>query len=279
MATCYRHPNRQTGVACSNCGRAICTDCMTPTNVGMRCPECARERTRVVRPSRMPQFGTSGLSATHILIALNVIAFVAELAAGGKIGDGGGGTLYEKGVLWGPFVHFDHQYYRLITYGFLHDGLLHIFFNMWFIWVIGGMLEPIYGRARFVALYFAALLAGAFGVLLLGPSDPTVGASGAAFGLLGAMIIEARARGIDLWASGLLITAVLNFAITFAIPGISLGGHVGGFAGGLVVGLVYRFVDKNRMPRYVGVLAAVAIGVIAFVGGIAIIGSRLPGTF
>lgn len=236
MATCYRHPNRETGVACSNCGRPICPDCMTPTPVGMRCPECSREKTRVVRgPSRM---GGVEPTATRVLIGINVVAFVAELATGSTMTTGRG-TLVADGGLFGPLVS-DGEWYRLLTSGFLHSGIFHIAFNMFFIWVLGGMLEPAIGRARLVAVYFTSLLAGSLGVMLLDPNALTVGASGAAFGLLGCAIVEARARGIDIWASGLGITAVLNFGITLAIPGISIGGHLGGFIGGLVVGLLFQ---------------------------------------
>jgi membrane associated rhomboid family serine protease len=273
MATCYRHPNRQTGVACSNCSRPICPDCMTPTPVGMRCPECSREKTKVVRgPVRAGGLSTSSLSATAVLIAINVILFVGEMASGGQIGQAGG-TLYEKLALWGPSIQFNHEYYRMVSYGFLHSGFLHIAFNMWFIWVLGNMLEPALGTVRFVALYFAAMLCGAFAVLLLEPNSVTVGASGAAFGLLGAAIVEARSRGIDIWASGLAPIAVINFLFTFLFPGISVGGHVGGFAGGLLVGAIYQQADRARLPRSAGTIGAVIVGAAAVVGGIVVVGS------
>jgi membrane associated rhomboid family serine protease len=273
MATCYRHPTRETGVACSNCSRPICPDCMTPTPVGMRCPECSQEKTRVTRgPVRARSFSSSsGLSATVVLIAINVILFVGEMASGGEIGRAGG-TLYQRLALFGPSIEFNHEYYRMVTYGFLHSGFLHIAFNMWFIWVIGNMLEPALGKVRFVALYFASLLCGSFAVLLLEPNSVTVGASGAAFGLLGAAIVEARARGIDIWASGLAPIAVINFLFTFLFPGISIGGHLGGFVGGLLVGLIYQQADRARLPQLAGTAGAVVLGAAAVVGGIVVAG-------
>src|SRR5579863_6119053 len=117
MAVCYRHPRRETGVSCSSCGRPICPDCMTPTSVGMRCPECSRERTKVktIRSvSGLPQ-------VTQALIAMNVI--VAETAAGASLGGGGGGWVWNHGLLFGPFISQNHQYWRLVTSGFLHDGI------------------------------------------------------------------------------------------------------------------------------------------------------------
>lgn len=265
MATCYRHPTRETGVSCSNCGRPICPDCMTPTPVGMRCPECSREKTKVVRgPSRL---SANEPTATIVIIALNVLVFIGELASGSSAGSGGSGRLVVDGGLFGPYVA-DGDYYRMVTSGFLHSGVMHIAFNMFFIWVLGGMLEPVLGRARFVALYLTALLCGSLGVLLLSPDSLTVGASGAAFGLLGAAIIEARSRGMDIWASGLGLTAVLNFGITFIIPGISIGGHLGGFIGGLLVGLIYQQADRQRLPRAASLAACIALGAAAAVGGV-----------
>lgn len=265
MATCYRHPNRETGVACSNCGRPICPDCMTPTPVGMRCPECSKERTRVVRgPSRSANEPT----ATIVLIALNVIAFVAELGTGSTMWRGGGSLVLDGG-LYGPSVA-DGEWYRLVSSGFLHSGLFHIAFNMMFIWVLGSMLEPVLGKARFVALYFTALLSGSLGVMLLEPDALTVGASGAAFGLLGAAIVEARARGIDIWSSGLGLTAVLNFAITLALPNISIGGHLGGFVGGIVVALLFQQLDRMRLSRIAATAVCAALALLVAAVAIAV---------
>src|SRR5256885_13814737 len=116
MATCYRHPNRETGVSCSNCGRPICPACMTPTPVGMRCPECARERTKV----KTIRSGRSTPVVTQALIALNALVFIAETASGAPLGGGGGGTVFNHFALFGPFITDLHQYYRLLTTGFLH---------------------------------------------------------------------------------------------------------------------------------------------------------------
>src|SRR4051794_6784347 len=200
MATCYRHPSRETGVSCSNCGRPICPDCMTPTPVGMRCPECARQRTKT-RNLAAPSGGTE---VTVALIAINVIAFLAELTSGA----GGGfnnpaGSVVDRGDLFGPSISADHQYYRLITSGFLHAGFLHIAFNMYLLWILGRLLEPAIGGLRFAAIYFTSLLAGSFGALLVDPDVHSLGASGAVFGLMGAAFVELRARGFDPLRSGI----------------------------------------------------------------------------
>jgi len=266
MPTCYRHPMRETGVACSNCGKPICTDCMTATTVGMRCPECARQRTRVVRPRALTDAVPVG---TQALIAINVAAYLAELATGSGFGSVGG-TVYEKGALYGPFVGVLHDYWRLVTSGFLHASFLHILLNMVFLWILGRSLEPAIGTGRFLVAYGAALLCGSFGVILLEPHAPAVGASGAIFGLLGTLIVEARRRGIDLWASGLIQVALLNFAFTFIGSNIAVGAHVFGFAGGILVGVLYDQCDRHRVPRAVSLGGGVALGLAAFVAAIAL---------
>jgi len=266
MPTCYRHPTRETGVACSNCGRPICTDCMTSTTVGMRCPECARQRTRVhrVRANEVPT-----PTATQAIIAVNVIAYLAELATGGGFGNVGG-TVYEKGALFGPLVSPGGEWWRILTSGFLHASILHIGFNMVFIWMIGRSLEPAIGSARFVVAYFASLVCGSFGVLLLEPHSVAVGASGAAFGLLGVLMVEARRRGISLWSTGLMQVALINFAFTFFYPGIAIGAHVFGFAGGVLVGVVFDQFDRRRLPRAASLAAGAVLTVAAFLAALAV---------
>src|SRR3954452_14345658 len=168
METCYRHPNRETGVSCSLCGRPICPDCMTPTPVGMRCRECASQKTQV----RTIDSVRGGVEATRILIGLCILAFVAQLASGGGGFDATSGSVYVRGVLFGPAIDIKHEYWRLLTAGFLHANFLHIALNMFLLWVLGQMLEPAIGWVRFVAIYFVSLLCGSFGALLVDPTKP-----------------------------------------------------------------------------------------------------------
>lgn len=243
---------------------------MTPTSVGMRCPQCARERTKVstIRSVR------AGVSITQALIAINVLVFIAEAASGASLGGGVAGTIMRKGFLDGPDIAFQHQYWRLLTSGFLHDGLLHIAFNMYFLYVLGAMLEPAIGRVNFVAVYLASLLAGAFGALLLTPDAATLGASGAIFGVLGALIAVARARRISIWQSGLGLVLVINLAFSFTVANISIGGHLGGLAGGFLAGMAITELQERRHVRHAGVLACVVIAVLSVAGAIAVAGSH-----
>ena len=271
MATCYRHPSRETGVACSSCGRPICPDCMTPTSVGMRCPECARERTKVRTIRSAPDLP----SVTRMLIAINVLVFIAETATGtplGGAGAGGYGTVFIHGALFGPSIAISHEYWRLLSAGFLHDGLLHILFNMVFLYIMGPMLEPAIGRIRFAAVYLASLLAGSFGALLFQPNVPTIGASGACFGILGALIVIAHYRGISIWQSGLGVTLLINIVFTVSFSGISLGGHLGGTVGGGLCGWALVQIGERRRQPGLALAACALVAVLSIVGAIAVAG-------
>ncbi|HEX3042145.1 MAG TPA: rhomboid family intramembrane serine protease [Solirubrobacterales bacterium] len=259
---CYRHPDRETRVSCSSCGRPICPDCMTPTPVGMRCPECASQRTKVVRnPTGTP--GPDAIPATYALIAINVVVFLIEVATGA-------GGLFSTKItqfiadfgLFGPSVA-EGEWYRLVTSGFLHLGILHIGFNMFLLLILGRLLEPALGTPRFLALYFASLLAGSFGALVLDPNSLTVGASGAVFGLAGAVFVIARGRGMDQLAGEIGFLIVFNLVWSFAASNISVGGHVGGLIGGTICALAIVAGEKgafgrNRLPLEIAAMVLVA---------------------
>ncbi|HEY6672242.1 MAG TPA: rhomboid family intramembrane serine protease, partial [Solirubrobacterales bacterium] len=221
--TCYRHPNRETGVSCSNCGRPICPECMTSTPVGMRCPECARQTTKV-RVGAGAFSPTAGkMPATIALIAINVIVFLIELAGGGTSSLNGGGQVIHDAGLRGPDIA-NGDWWRIITGGFLHAGFLHLLLNMYVLYVAGSILEPGIGTPRFLGIYFVSLVAGSLGALIVDPNTVTVGASGAIFGLMAGVIVVARGRGVEELASQFGLFVVLNLVLTFSIPGISIGG-------------------------------------------------------
>lgn len=270
MDACYRHPNRETGVHCSNCGRPICPDCMTTTPVGMRCPECARQRTK----TRTLSSTSNEPSLTYLLIGINVLVFLGTFLGGASATGGGvgGSTLLSEGAL-SRFSVADGDYWRLVTAGFLHSGLPHLLFNMLSLWILGGMLEPAIGRLRFGLIYFVSLLCGSFGALLLQPEGFTVGASGAIFGLMAAAAVVARNRGLSLMESGLAIWIGLNLVITFAVPNISIGGHIGGLVGGGLAALcLFDLRDAVRMPDVVPMALCAALGVAAVAGSIVVAG-------
>jgi membrane associated rhomboid family serine protease len=270
MATCYRHPDRETGVSCSNCGRAICPDCMTSTPVGMRCPECARQRTRV--RTGTAAFGRSGaMPVTWGLIAINVAVFLVEIGSGSG-GLSGSGTVVDNFSVFGPKIA-DGEWYRLLTGAFLHAGILHIAFNMYALYILGTLLEPALGAVRFAAMYFASLFAGSLGVILLSPDTHAVGASGAIFGLFAAAFVIARGRRLEAIAAQLGVLLLINLALTFGIPHIAIGAHLFGAAGGALCGLLILAGDRevlgpNRVP--VEVAAMAALGIVTAVAGVAL---------
>ncbi len=273
MATCYRHPSRETGVSCSNCGKAICPDCMTTTPVGMRCPDCAGKKQRV---HTMRSMHVDPI-ATYVLIGINVLLFLGS-GGGGSIvtGSGGSSQVFRDLALWGPAIDLGHDYWRLVTAGFLHSGLLHIGFNMYILYWLGTMLEPSLGHVRFVALYFASLLAGSFGALRLNPNAGTVGASGAVFGLMGAAFVLQRARGIDPMQSGIGPVILFNLVLSFVIPNISIGGHLGGLVGGAAAAFAMERLASRRPGIAAPVAACVMVGAIAVVAAIAVSGRNSP---
>lgn len=273
--TCYRHPDRETRVSCSSCGRPICPDCMTPTPVGMRCPECARQRTKVVRgPSGGPQSGFMGSPATYVLIAINVVVFLVEIAGGqGGLGEMSTQRIYDMGGLFGPAVA-EGDWWRLFTSGFVHVSLIHIGFNMFLLFLLGRLVEPALGTPRFVGVYFVSLLAGSLGVMLLAPDTVTAGASGAIFGLAGATFVVARGRGMDALAGEIGFLIVFNLIFTFAFSkNISVGAHLGGLIGGALCALVIVVGERGKLGpnhRVAEYAVMIALGVVAFAGALAV---------
>jgi membrane associated rhomboid family serine protease len=269
MAVCYRHPGRETNVACSNCGRPICPDCMTPTPVGMRCPECAGQTTPVRRLSS--GLGTGRAPATYALIAINVAFFVAELAsgAGASIGFSGGGSVFHDLALSGPKVA-DGEWYRLITGGFLHAGFIHILFNMFALYILGSLLEPAIGTPRFLGVYLVSLLAGSFGALIVTPDALTVGASGAIFGLMSAAFIIARHRGLEQVAGQIGFYVILNLVFTFGISGISIGGHIGGLIGGALAAILIALGERRGGGVPLEAMGMLVLGAVSVAGALAV---------
>ncbi len=269
--TCYRHPDRETGVSCSSCGRPICPDCMTPTPVGMRCPECARQKTKVVRNPTGTPGQMSAYPATMVLIAINVVVYLIEVAGGGGgLGEQHGSLIVDYG-LFGPSVA-EGEWYRLITSGFLHASLMHIGFNMVLLFFLGRLLEPALGTVRFVVLYFASLLAGSFAVMLVDPNALTIGASGAIFGLAGATFVIARGRGIDALAAEIGFLILFNLVLGFTLARVSIGAHIGGLIGGAICALAIVAGERGmlgRQHRVAELAVMVVVAVVSLLGGIA----------
>jgi membrane associated rhomboid family serine protease len=264
---CYRHPDRETGVTCSECGRPICPDCMVFAPVGIRCPDHAgrpQGTARVGTTVRRASYEGVGAVVTKALVAVNVGIYLLELGMGGNL-NGTGNRIYEKGVLFGPLVA-DGEWWRLFTAMFLHNGPLHLGLNMLALWWFGSAVERVLGRGRYLLLYIVSGLAGSAGALIANPNALTVGASGAIFGILGAAFVLERQRTYVLGGgAGALI--VLNVVFSLAVPGISIGGHLGGLAGGALGTLALSRFGRGHAvygrPGLVGVVGLAAVGAIS----------------
>jgi membrane associated rhomboid family serine protease len=223
---------------------------MTTTPVGMRCPECARQKTKV----RTARTLTGRPTLTYALIAINVVVYLAQIGSNQKV------TVH--GELFGPLVAHG-EVWRIVTSGFLHASFIHLALNMYILWLLGTMLEPVLGAVRFALLYFASLLAGSFAVLLITPDSPTLGASGAVFGLMAAGVVVAYSRGIGGLANQLWLWIGINLLFTFANPGqISIGAHVGGLVAGALAALL--LVELPRRVRGIpALLPSVLVAVLA----------------
>lgn len=234
---------------------------MSQASVGFHCPECAAPRPR----QAMTTLGRSGSGAsqyrvTQVLMGLNLAAFIYSFAVGRSITSLSGQVLVDGGLFARAWVRdggavewigvAEGDYYRLVTSAFLHDGVFHLAFNLYILWMLGQLLEAGFGRMRFLSLYVVSMLGGSFGILLLSPDSVTVGASGAVFGLLGAMVLVQRAIGISIWRSGLGTLLIMNVVFTLLIPRVSIGGHFGGLAVGAAMGAVMLALERRRAPLW-----------------------------
>jgi membrane associated rhomboid family serine protease len=267
---CYRHPNRETGVSCSECGRGICPDCMVFAPVGIRCPDHAgraQGASRVTTGVRRAAYEGHGALVTKILIGINVLVFLVNLAQGSTLGQVSG-SVFEKGALYIHGGLDEGEWWRLITAAFLHGNLIHIALNMIVLWFVGAPVEMAIGRGRFLALYLISGLAGSAGALIFSPNAVTVGASGAIFGILGAALVLEFQRSYVLGGQALGLI-VVNLVLTFAVPNISRGGHIGGLIGGALCMLAMsRFGRTHAIygkPGLVGVLGMITVAVASLV--------------
>jgi len=265
ITTCFRHPGREAGRRCTRCGRPACNECLVQADIGSQCVECAKAGRPDVRTRARYWNARQPTLVTYALMALNVAVFV-WVAADNSRSIGGQGSITPRQFDLGlseVFLTRNDEWYRLITSGFLHFGIIHIAFNMLLLFQLGQLLEPILGRVRFGLLYVAALLGGSTGVLLLQPNSFAGGASGAVFGLLGAAAAWQLRQGVNPLSTGIGTTLLLNVMITFWVPNISIGGHLGGLAAGAAAGWFMLAPRNQRSPVWLTYASPVVVGVAA----------------
>lgn len=236
QTSCYRHPDRPAPISCTRCGRPICIEDAIDAPVGYLCPECAQQPANVQRAQRSVARAQNA-NVTVVLVGIIAVVFLAQQAVP---------DLWTRGALFGPLIA-EGEWYRIVTSGFLHSQslILHVLFNGYLLYQLGRMIEPGVGSSRFLALFSAGLFGGSAGALLLSWAAPTIGASGAVFGLMGAAMVLLRRRGINPWRTSIGTLVIINLVFTFIAPGVSLGGHVGGLLGGAVAALP---LTRSRRP-------------------------------
>ncbi len=251
--TCPRHPDVVTYVRCQRCGRPTCPACQRVAPVGVQCVDCvneARSKQRAVRSRLGITIAKGPPFVTIALIAINVAVFLYGLTLQKM-------QLFSEWGLWpkyGPQVRYlgaGDEWWRWITSGFVHGGVLHIGMNMFVLWMFGRQVETLLGRVRFALVYFTSLLGGSAMVVLLGEQGSVVGgASGAIFGLVGAYV--AIAITLKLPFQSVAIQAGIWLVLGFTISGVSWQGHVGGALTGWIVTVVILRLAARRKPPPLG---------------------------
>lgn len=265
--TCYRHPDRETGISCTRCGRPICPECMVSASVGFQCPDCVRQGSgtghhpAAARPRTLAggSVAADPRLVTKILVSINLAVFLLVSVRPALVGD-----LTLLGLAWDPSPPpgsvegvAEGQWYRLVTSMFLHQEVVHIGFNMLGLWWLGGQLEAALGRSRYLALYLLSGLAGsALTYLLEAPNQGSLGASGAVYGLFGATAVLMRRMNYDM--RPVLVLLAINLFVTFRWDGIAWEAHIGGLVAGLAIAVGMVHAPRERRT-------AVQIGACALV--------------
>jgi membrane associated rhomboid family serine protease len=276
--TCYRHADRETWIRCQRCDRPICPDCMRSAAVGFQCPDCVKDGSRTTRQARTPYGGTRVADAritTYALIAVNALVWAAILATGA-----GTSRIIDAFALLPQTTSFrtadgsvltvtgvsDGAWWQVMTSVFTHVEVLHIGFNMLALYFLGPMLETVLGRARFLAVYLVSGLVGSAAVMWFSdPNGQTLGASGAIFGLMGAIAVLALKVGGQ--AQSVLGWIAINLVLTFTLGSISWQGHLGGLAGGVLLGaaMVYAPRPHRSLVQWTVTGAVTLVAVVAIV--------------
>ncbi len=241
---CPRHPDRVAYVRCQRCGRPACPECQRPAAVGIQCVDCVRDAAKATRPARTAfggRVGTGRPVVTLTLIALCVVSYVLQLTT----------TSWTQELAFAPVLG-ESEPWRFLTSAFLHSPgqLLHILFNMVALWSVGPFLEAMLGRWRFLALYLLSAVGGSVMFLVLAsPYDQSwitglVGASGAVFGLFGAVLVVLRRTGRS--AGGIVGVLVANAVLGFVLPGVAWQAHLGGLLVGAVLGAAFAYAPRDR---------------------------------
>lgn len=263
---CVRHPDRPTGLRCTRCDRPACPECLREASVGYQCVDCVAEGRRGMRRGVTVAGAPPGGSPLVVpaLVAVNLAMFVWTVLEAGSIGGNYAAPIFRELALR-PSLVADGEWWRILTAGFLHVGPLHLAFNMLALWIIGRDVEAVLGRGRFLAVYLVSLLGGSAAVMLLQPPDASVaGASGAVFGLMGALAVVLRRMRVP--AGQVVGLIAVNIVISVVLPNISLVAHLGGLAVGAAATAALVYAPRsNRNGVQAAALAGLALALLVVV--------------
>ena len=279
MPVCYRHPDKETWIRCQRCEKPICPDCMRDASVGFQCPDCVKEGARSTRQGKAVYGGKrltgNPMATTFALIAANLVGFFAIRSGGGRVLDALAllpqsstrGFQEVEGVSGGA-------YWQVLTSAFSHENVLHLGFNMLALYFLGPMLEQVLGRPRFLAVYFvSAFTASAAVMLVSNPNSQTLGASGAIFGLMGALVVVAFKVKADL--RQILFWLGLNLVFTFYNTGsISWQGHLGGLLGGALTAAIIVYAPRKRREviQWTGIVLVLVVALVVIAAQAVVLG-------
>ncbi len=273
-AVCYRHPDREAGRRCTRCGKPACVDCLVQASVGSHCLECAKAAKPDVKTRARFWSARQPAMVTMALISINVLLFLYTTIRDPQSLSGRLTQAHADLGLNEQFLQFEGEWYRLVTSGFMHFGLIHIGFNMYLLYMLGQMLEPSLGRVKFLLVYVAGLLGGSAGSLLLDdPNAISAGASGAVFGLMSLAFVGYYLNGANPLNTSIGTLLVMNLVITFLFPRISIGGHLGGAAAGALCALAVMAPRHRNLPNWAGYGAPVAVIALSVVVSVVSVGS------
>lgn len=262
------------------CQRAACPDCLREASVGHQCTDCIQSSQRQQR-ARSTQYRRAGLGqrtvagalasnrviVTPVLIAVNVLIYLITAVQAQDMAHNEMSAVFREGVLWPLGMVAEDEWWRLFTSGFLHYGPLHVGMNMLALWILGRDIELILGRIRYLVLYFGSMLGGSAAVFAFGAVETgTAGASGAIYGLMGAILVAVLRLRLN--ATPAIAIIVLNIVISVSLPGISLLGHLGGLVIGALLMAAMLYAPAERRAVYqagaVGLLVVALVGIIVF---------------
>jgi membrane associated rhomboid family serine protease len=282
VPSCYRHPDREGGRSCTRCGKPACSQCLVQAAVGSHCLDCAKAARPDVATRAKLASSRVLTPVTYVIIGINALVFVwmtfldrntlSSEVTQAHFDLGLARALVHGITVDGVVVLEGGQWYRLVTSGFIHYGIIHIGFNMFLLFQLGNLLERAVGATKFALWYAAGLLAGALGVLVLDGNGISGGASGAVFGLMAGAAVGMHRRGINVFSTGIGTTLLLNLVLTFTIPNISIGGHLGGAIGGAICGWVMLTPGWKPLPKWAAYATPAAVIFVSVVGAILVAG-------